>query len=436
MKSGSSEPLSRADGLENLSRELENRLPSSELTSNEDPVPALHHLSSSTTGIVLVETLQGQDLTYSIRRQLFPEDPIVKVLFASSRKQIDNGFIEEVSDDLHYGEVTVKVNQGWREDGERVNDWAQYGTSAENGDSDRSDIAAGKHGAEKVFSMLTDETNEHDEGEKAKRAPVHTSVLVYIHGFQNSFEDSITRGAELAHKFSSDNHQLVPLVFSWPSGDELSTKAFKNAKDRARESGKLAAELYDHFVDLAVERFKQGQDNGGPCAEMYLIAHSMGVYVLRHLVQKVSANTTSLFRTAVLAAANEHRDTLGCEDGLLPLSDVAREVVVYSHRDDGVLNLGYFAGLFNYRDCLGLHGPSPATFQYYPGELSAVQCDTVIPSNYHSKHGYYHRCPRVVYDIRQVLDPERNSSDKVRRLRWVKDGIWRQGEKVYRLKPW
>ena len=166
---------------------------------------------------------------------------------------------------------------------------------------------------------------------------------------------------------------------------------------------------------------------------MFLIAHSMGVYMLRHMVQDIREGATSLFDTAILAAANEHRDSLGHDDKLLPLSDAARQVVVYCYNNDGTLNAGYFAGAFKFRDCLGLHGPSPEAFQKYPGELSAIICRDVIPTNYHSRHGYYHRLPNAVYDIRQVLGG--TSSEDIDSRRLVTRGIWNNGEQVYLVKP-
>lgn len=344
----------------------------------------------------------------------------MKVYFATNRKVNDNGFAEEISG-LHVGEATVTISEGNRQRGERVNDWPQY-QRAEFA-RDNGNLLIDGDAIEHLYERLTDDIRS-----KQKK----TSVLLYIHGFRNSFEDSINRGARLAHIYSSDDHHFVPFVLSWPSFFEASPEGFTSGRANAELSGKAGAMVYDHMVRFATVNFTRKPDISEPCAEMFLIAHSMGVYMLRHMVQNVQERGTSLFNTAILAAANEDRDALGSDDKLRPFSNLTRQVVVYSYLDDSTLNLGYFSGAYSFRDCLGLHGPSPEAFGKYPGELSAIKCRDVIPSTYHSKHGYYHRLPNAVYDIRQVLGGIPSEEIKYRRL--VKSGIWNQGEQVYKLK--
>ena len=342
----------------------------------------------------------------------------MKVLFATNRRIDDNNRATDVlSDDSSFGEATVMIEKESREAGEKVRDSAQIVGFTTTSD-----------GIRFAFDKLTSDVKMRES------ANVQTSVLMYIHGFRNSFKDAIERGAKLAHIYSSDAHQFVPFVLSWPSHGELSQEGFNKAQINAHESGKFAAEIYDEFVKFELDNLQKYPVIPGPCSEMFLVAHSMGVYMLRHMVQNIKKRETSLFKTAILAAANEHRDALGCEDQLRPLSDLARQVVVYSYLDDGTLNLGYLADLYEFRECLGLHGPSPKAFQNYEGKLSAVKCEDVVPSNFSWKHGYHHRLSRVVYDIRQVFFGK--TSNKIPSRRKVKGGVWRNtGASVYRLKP-
>ena len=76
--------------------------------------------------------------------------------------------------------------------------------------------------------------------------------------------------------------------------------------------------VYDHMVRFATVNFTRKPGISEPCTEMFLVAHSMGVYMLRHMVQNVQERGTSLFNTAILAAANEDRDALGSDDKLRP----------------------------------------------------------------------------------------------------------------------
>ena len=351
---------------------------------------------------------------------------MMKVFFATNRKVENDSDLEhqrpkfsnKFSDCIRVGRANVKICSGQMKAGEKVNHNARCKS-----------VQCADKGIDHIFEKLTDEVKNTNRDTNTQ-----VSVLVYIHGFRNSFEESVERAAKLAYIYSSKKHRFVPFVLSWPSNFGKNRRGYDKARENAEKSGRAAARIYDRFVALAQEKFiSNDQDIHEPCARMFLVAHSMGVYMLRHLVQKVERKDTSLFDTAILVAANEHRDALGCEKELLPLANLARQVAVYCYSDDSTLNLGYFTGAFEFKDCLGLHGPSPQAFQRFQGELSTIKCRDVIPSDFGSKHGYHHRLPNVVYDIRQVLKGA--SCDDIKYRRPVRGGIWEKGERVYLLQP-
>ena len=352
----------------------------------------------------------------------------MKVLFATNRKETDTGFSDNASDGLRVGEAIVAIKTRYRQAGERVNDGTTYEAHDLARDSSTGNPLTGEEGIENIFENLTSSVIDNE-----KATSVRTSVLLYIHGFRNSFQKSVERGARLAHVYGSDTHQFVPLVLSWPSKFERKPDGFVAAQANAEVAGQEMAKIYDGIVELAQARFMINPRSPKPCAEMCLVAHSMGVYMLRHMVQSIRETGTSLFNVAILAAANEHRDSLGDDSALRPLKDLARRTAVYCYNDDSTLNLGYIVEAFKFGECLGLHGPSPYAFHEYPGELTAIKCRDVIPPDYSSKHNYYHKLANAVCDVRQVLDGKPTADMKNRRL--LTGGIWNNGEQVYLLKP-
>lgn len=338
----------------------------------------------------------------------------MKVFVATNRKlEFKNDKVKEPEPErsckVRFGMATVKIKTGHRVVGEKINDSARY-------------VSANFRFANSnaLYKRLAKEVNS------MKHSNTKISVLVYIHGFRNTFQDSIERSAKLAHIYSSSSHQYVPFVFSWPTNLSLNQMGYHKARENAIISGGVAAQVFDRFVDLSTS-VKVLQPL---CIDVVVVAHSIGVHMLSNMVQTVQRRDVSVFKTAILVAANEHWKALKRENQLRPLGGLADQVVVYCHRDDGTLNLGYIAGLFKFRESLGHRGPSPGTTERFLAELSTVKCGGILPVG---AHGYHHTSAKVVHDIRQVLDGTPHKEVTNRKL--VSSGIWHENDQVYRLMP-
>ena len=117
-------------------------------------------------------------------------------------------------DEFRIGTAQVRIEKETKVLGESLNDTAVYKSARLA--KERFNRIKGiytKHGSEEIFPLLL-KSLRNDKGSEKK---IRRSVLVFIHGYNNSFKESIETGAELAHLYSSDNHQLIPFVFSWPS---------------------------------------------------------------------------------------------------------------------------------------------------------------------------------------------------------------------------
>ena len=106
-------------------------------------------------------------------------------------------------------------------------------------------------------------------------------ALVYIHGYANTFEESITRAAQI-HEFyevgprDNPRHPVV-FAFCWPSnGGTIPFWDYTSDRQYAQASGVAMARtllrLYDYI-----------RGSNDPCNQrIHVVAHSMGNWALRH----------------------------------------------------------------------------------------------------------------------------------------------------------
>lgn len=300
--------------------------------------------------------------------------------------------------DFRVGTANVKIKEREQVRGTKVNDEANFVSAQlaeETYDSGTGEFT--KKGSATLFRTLMTALGEFNDGhtESGRRR----SALVFIPGFAYSFRASIERGALLAHLYSTDAHELVPFVFSWPS-DGTVWFAYDDDRRDARLSGEAAGRAYRTFVRHLIRQRRDGK-----CiSATFLIAHSMGAYALRHAVEwviKKPEEVVQLFDVVVLPAADEDRDALGREEQLLPLSRLTDEVVVYSNRRDKPLK---------YADNpprMGHRGPPQGTEEQFGAPVTVVRCEDVDCSEEDgTRHQYYRMSPEVVRDITAALSGE------------------------------
>ena len=94
-----------------------------------------------------------------------------------------------------------------------------------------------------------------------KKSPDH-SVLVFIHGFNNRFEDSLYRFAQIAHDTGTDS---APILVTWPSRGSALAYGYD------RES--------TNYTRDALEKVFQYLARDPQIKEVSILAHSMGNWV-------------------------------------------------------------------------------------------------------------------------------------------------------------
>lgn len=234
---------------------------------------------------------------------------------------------------------------------------------------------------------------------RAEMAAGQQDCMVFIHGFNVSFKEAITRTAQLKQFYAG--RPMTWLLFTWPSdGSMLPFKAYASDRDDARASGvalgrglqKLASFLHASAPDEFC-----GQ-------RVHLMSHSMGGYALRCALQSILGNNRSglrrLLEHILVFAADEDDDAFELPHKLQALPDMARRVSLYHNAAD--LALVTSDATKGNPDRLGAAGPRNA--RALPDKVSVVDCEPVLSFKQDPQgHGYYARNTTVRQDVLSVL---------------------------------
>lgn len=250
-------------------------------------------------------------------------------------------------------------------------------------------------------------------------------TLAFIHGFSNTFKDSIERAGWISAFYGLDSDMFV---FSWPSRGAIlgiPTPYGDYAHDRrnAAASGIAIARTIRRLTDF-VDTLAQEQR----CEQsIHLICHSMGNFVFRNALQallrlpdpttpettdiaamasmpSVNVTTPSLrryFDKVILAAADEDADAFDDVQKFKLLPRICQSVAVYYSEKDWVLGTLSQATKFN-GPRLGSEGPD--NMGTISDKVTAIDVSDVITTAQDwENHQYYRVFPAVRDDIKAVL---------------------------------
>lgn len=148
------------------------------------------------------------------------------------------------------------------------------------------------------------------------------SVLIYIHGFRNSFDDALIRAAQIGADLQFPG---VVMVFSWPSKEKMESYPADEATIEASEG---------HLTRFLVDVVRKN-----PSRKVHVIAHSMGNRAFLRAVNSAIFDATRKsgfkFGQVILAAPDVDIDVFRRLAAVFPgTSD--RTTVYISSRDKAV----------------------------------------------------------------------------------------------------
>jgi len=211
--------------------------------------------------------------------------------------------------------------------------------------------------------------------------PAATTVTLYVHGFNNTFGDTLRLTAE---SVASIDQTAVPVLYSWPSKHETA---------RYIDDESSNAWASEHFTDFVVALLQHPR---GP-ATVNILAHSMGnrivVAALRYIAR---AKPAMHGRIGQVVFAAPDIDATTFWEGVPAMAMAAQGLTVYGSHHDEALQLsrqlhGHCrAGLFDCNDQFSL----PATVNEI--DASYFRCDLI-------GHGYWAASTTVLGDIGAVF---------------------------------
>lgn len=242
------------------------------------------------------------------------------------------------------------------------------------------------------------------------------NLFVFIHGFDNSFEDAITRAATNAdfYRQSQDpDADTVCIAFTWPSMGELidlHLGDLDDAYERDQAMAGASALHLGHFFN-EIDRLRVLFGEQKPLGKIFLLAHSMGNWALQAALSWWTQNNQPkdvMFDEVILAAADEVADTFEAPGGhrMSRIADLARRVTIYYSGKDAILQL---SAVINRNQRLGQDGPADKDSQgkYPPTLFRIIDCTAVgdffPPFLSLETHQYYRLSDTVRKDIVAVM---------------------------------
>jgi esterase/lipase superfamily enzyme len=153
-------------------------------------------------------------------------------------------------------------------------------------------------------------------------------VFIFVHGFNNTFEDAARRTAQLAYDLDFDG---TPLLYSWPSQGSAADYTIDEAV--VGISGRKMADFLETVVAQSGAR------------HIHLIAHSMGNRALiealqTYLAKRAPENRQHIFGQIVFTAPDVDRDYF--TDAVQSLSAAAERTTLYASNNDYALRSSQF----------------------------------------------------------------------------------------------
>ena len=235
-----------------------------------------------------------------------------------------------------------------------------------------------------------------------------SDLLVYIHGFNVSWEEAVGSALALQEMLNSrperdSNQSVLVVLFTWPSdGQALPFVSYKSDRSEARGSSGAFGRGLLKLRDFLFQVCKSG---GIQCGQnIHLLCHSMGNYLLQEALQRIDdftpGNALPRFFEQIFMCAPDVDDTV-FEPGqpMERLPELARCVTVYHNRHDKAMYISdYTKGNPERLGCNGAARPGQLH-----NKLQQVDCTAVVIGEGFVEHSYY-QVGHVNSDIRLSLD--------------------------------
>jgi esterase/lipase superfamily enzyme len=158
--------------------------------------------------------------------------------------------------------------------------------------------------------------------ERLRSTASEGDLLVFVHGFNVTFEDAVRRTAQMAHDLRFPG---VPVTYSWPS------------RGAAKPLDYTADEATVEWTEPHLKQFLKDLRARAGSGRIHLIAHSMGNRALTKVLRSIAAESPPVvFNQVILAAPDIDAEVF--EHDIAPaMLKAAQRVTLYASSDDEAL---------------------------------------------------------------------------------------------------
>lgn len=264
---------------------------------------------------------------------------------------------------------------------------------------------------------LQEEAQSQIELSKQLRQVEQRDVYIYIHGFNNTFEDAILRTAGIWHYLG---RRGIAISYSWPAGRGGLFGYFYD-----RESGEYT--IYDLKRTLRVIAANPDVER------VHVISHSRGTDVTTTALRELNLEYTAAgkdpqkelkLQTLVIAAPDMDEDVFAQRFGVERLVNVAEQVVLYTSVQDDAMSLAQWLFSSTWRmgqlDAAKLSPRTKAMLDGMP-QVQVVQCQV---KGFSTTHDYVFNNPAAFSDLVLVLRDGKKAGPQNGRPLGEINGIW------------
>jgi esterase/lipase superfamily enzyme len=211
-------------------------------------------------------------------------------------------------------------------------------------------------------------------------------AMVFIHGFNNTYEDSVLRFAQIVHDSGAD---VTPILFTWPSRAKVLDYNYD------KES--------TNYSRTSLERVLKALVDDKNVKDITILAHSMGTWLAMESIRQMAIRDGSLpkkIENVILASPDIDVDVFARQWS--ELGDKRPNFTIFVSQDDRALALSrYISG-----DIQRLGQINPAE-EPYKTKLEAAGITVVdltkVKSTDRLNHGKFAESPEIVQLIGQRL---------------------------------
>ncbi|PLX95132.1 MAG: hypothetical protein C0620_04695 [Desulfuromonas sp.] len=217
-----------------------------------------------------------------------------------------------------------------------------------------------------LFSVARQEMNTED-------------ILIFIHGFSNTFDESVRRTGQLCYDLGFPG---IAMTYSWPSQGAFSVANYYRDEDYVRQS----IPYLKQFL-LDVVRNADG-------ARINIIAHSMGNRLMTRTIAEIEKEAPQAVFNQIILAAPDVDAKVFKEDIFPRMAGKARHFTLYASSDDKALMA---SRVLHDQSRLGESGEF---LTIVPG-LDTIDSTGVDPSTL--GHSYYSSTRTLLNDIHDLM---------------------------------